>query len=440
MTPRRSRRRIPILVALVVLLSLLAAPAARACSCFLGDPRDALRAADGAFIGTLTDVRPVPDDPASADYAFDVETSVKGDLGSTITIRAGSTDASCAFEASVGDRIGAFIYELDGRWWSGLCNQIHPDQLMAAAAPLPAPDGVGPARFVVGVNIGHHRLMALDARGRTLAYGSGDGYAVDVDLCPGSRRVVEAARIERTGVVVLRELSSLRAIRRVDLVAGPRSPTIAAACLTRSGMRLVAVERHAGEHWVHEIHGTRDRVIWHGDVRDVMIDGTRVLVLDGRALSQVDLADGRLEPLATVPAGSRSIVLSPDGSMVAGLSVDRTEASSLFSVARSDGSTERYRLVGSSYASGDVLWVDDRRLVFLPRDGGRAFVLRGATMDPTFGFDGWDAGASTLSGRTAYGTSWGYLIAAALFHGEIRVVRLFDSPETGVLDVVPRPA
>jgi hypothetical protein len=438
MKQRAIRRRTPALVVLAVSASLLAAPAAHACSCFLGDPRDALRAADAAFIGTLTDVHPVSDDPAYADYTFDVETSVKGDLGATIELRAGSTDASCAFEAALGDRIGAFIHEQDDRWWSGLCNQIHPDRLLAAAAPLPAPDGVGPARFVVGVNIGRHRLMTLDALGRTLAYGGGDGYAVDVDLCPGARRIVEAARIDRAGVIVLRELPSLRVIRRVDLLVGPRSPQIAAACLRPSGGRLVAVERHAGERWVHEIRGAEDRVVWHGRVRDVTLDGTRVLVLDGRALSVVDIATGRLVPLARVPAGSASLALSPDGSAVAGLSVTRDGTSSLFSVLRSDGSTERYALEGTPYASGDVVWIDDRRLAFMPRDGSRAYVLRAATMDPTLGFDGWYAGASTVSGRTAYGTSWGYLIAAALSDGDVRVVRLFDSPETGVLDVVPR--
>jgi hypothetical protein len=427
----------PLLVVLAVVLSLLAAPAARACSCFLGDPRDALANADGAFIGTLTEVTTVADDPAYADYSFEVETAVKGAFGTTLELRAGSTDASCAFEAQPGDRVGAFLSMQDGRWWSGLCNQIDPELLLRAAAPLPAPDGRGPARFVLGINLGDTRLMSLDAQGRTLAYGDGDGAAIDVDLCPGSRRVVEGARVARTGLAVLREVPSLRVLRQTEVVAGPRSPRVDVACLTRSGNRILAVERHAGEHWVHELRGTEDRIVWHGAARSVGIDGDRVLVLDGRRLSELRPGTGRLAPFGTVPARASALAVSPGGARVAGIVSDRaTGASALFATEPSGG-TERVAL-DPLYASGTLVWLDDRRFVYLPADGSRAFVIQAATMEPVSGFDGWFAGASTVSGRTAYGTSFGYLIAAGLGDGDIWVLRVFDSPETGVLDVAPR--
>jgi hypothetical protein len=438
MSLRPLPRRAPLLVVLAILLSLLAAPAARACSCFLGDPRDALANADGAFIGTLTDVRTVSDDPAYADYTFEVETAVKGPLGTTLELRAGSTDASCAFDAQPGDRVGAFLSMQDGRWWSGLCSQIDPELLLRAAAPLPAPDGHGRARFVLGINLGDTRLMSLDARGHTLAYGEGDGLAVDVDLCPGSRRVVEGARVARTGLAVLREVPSLRVLLQVEVVGGPRSPRVDVACLTRSGDRILAVERHAGEHWVHELRGTEDRVVWHGPARSVTIDGGRVLVLGGRRVSELGLRTGRLTPFAVVPTGASELAVSPGVPRVAGIVVDRwTGASALFATERSAGTTERFAL-DTLYASGTIAWLDDRRFVYLPGDGSRAFVIQAATMEPVAGFDGWFAGASTVSGRTAYGSSFGYLIAAGLGDGEIRVLRIFDSPETGVLAVAPR--
>lgn len=427
-----------LLTVLAVMLSLLAVPPARACSCFLGDPRDALAAADGAFVGTLTDVVVAPDGSSYADYTFDVETAVKGDLGSTVVIRAGANDASCAFEAQPGDRIAAFVSLQDGRWWSGLCSQIDPDLLLRAAAPLPSPDGRGAVRFVLGINIGWNRLMALDARGRTLAYGAGDGIATDVDLCPGARRVVEAARLGRSGLVVLRELPSLRVLRRVELLAGPRSPWIDVDCRNRSGSRIVAAERHGGEHWVHELRGGDDRVVWHGEARSVTIDRELVLVLQGRGLSLLTSREGRLTPFAAVPTGASSLAVSPDGTRVAGIAVDRADgASALFRSGRTGSAGDRFDL-DVPYASGTIAWLDDRRFVYLPGDGSRAFVIQAATMEAVAGFDGWFAGASTVSGRTAYGTSFGYLIAARLGDGEIRVIRVFDSPETGVLDVAPR--
>ena len=73
MSLRTVRRRTPLLAVLAVLMSFLAAPPARACSCFLGDPRDALANADGAFVGTLTAVTVASDGTSYADYAFEVE-------------------------------------------------------------------------------------------------------------------------------------------------------------------------------------------------------------------------------------------------------------------------------------------------------------------------------------------------------------------------------
>ena len=257
---------------------------------------------------------------------------------------------------------------------------------------------------------------------------------------PAARRMVEAARIDRTGSLSVRELPSLEVVRRTEVVSGPPVPRLAATCLNRSGSRLIAVERHAGEHWVHELRGAGDRIVWHGAARSVTLDGTKVLILDRRELSVLSVASGSPRFLATVPAGAQALGVSPDRTRVAGLLSDPDGKASIFAVSRSDGSVDRYVLKAVQYVAGDLAWLDERRLVFLPRDGTRGYVLHAGTMEPVVGFDGWDAGASVVSGGTAYGTSWGYLIAARLFSGEVRMIRLLDSPETGVLDVVPRSA
>ena len=440
MTTRPIGRRFPVVLVLAVFLSLVAMPVAHACSCFQGDPRDALAGADGAFIGTLTGVS-FSDDGATAVYSFDVEISVKGDISATIDVRAGSNDANCGLSAQVGDRIGLFTY-LDGaQWVSGLCNQIEPDRLLAAAAPLPVPDGVGPTRFVVGVNIGRHRLMALDEKGRTLAYGKGEGYAIDIDLCPGSERVIEAARIDRTGVLVVHELPSLDVVRRIELVSGPPFPRVEVACLNRTGGHLVAVERHAGDRWVHVIEGFHDRIVWHGRVRSVTIDGRRVVILDGRQVSTVDLDSGDVTPVAVLPAGASSPVISPDGSWVAALRSDPTGEAEILSIRVSDGSVARYVLEAVQYVDGQILWLDSSRFLYLPTDGQNSpSIFVASTMEPSSGPSNWYGGPAVMSGGTVFGTAWGALVSARLPNGDVRLVRLFDSPETGVLDVVPRDA
>lgn len=436
MTVPTPGRRFRITLILAILLTMLAAPVARACSCSQYDPRDALAGADGAFIGTLVTVGPA-DEQQLAIYTFDVGTVVKGDIGATIDIRAGASGENCGFEMPVGDRIGLFVSHYRGLWASGLCSQITPGRLLVAAAPLPPPDGSGPARYVVGVNIGRHRLMALDARGRTLAYGFGDGYATDVDLCPGSGRVVEAAAVDRTGVLVLRDLPSLRPIRRIALVSGPRFPRVEATCLNPSGSRFLAVERHAGEWWIHDVRGTVDRVVWHGPARDVTIDGRRVVIVDGRQLSVLPFGAGAPEPVATLPVGTVTPALSPDGAWVVGLRNDPAGESEVIVVRTSDGSVQRFGLRPSTFVYGDLTWLDNARFLFLPTVGQTpSYVFSADSMTPSEGPNGWFASTSVVSGGTVYGTAWGTLISARLPDGDSRTVRRFDSPETGVLDVV----
>ena len=182
-----STRRSAVVSVLAFLLVVAGAQVAHACSCLIGDPRDALHRSDGAFVGTLVERSEV--DEQTSIFTFEVETAVKGTIGTTIDVRSNSNGASCGLEVEIGQRIGLLLgIDEDGAWISNLCSQIDPEVLLSAAEPLPEPDGVGPVRFVVGGNLGENRLMALDRTGRTLAYGLGDGYARDVDMCRRSTR------------------------------------------------------------------------------------------------------------------------------------------------------------------------------------------------------------------------------------------------------------
>ena len=97
------------------------------------------------------------------------------------------------------------------------------------------------------------------------------------------------------------DLPSLDVVRTITL-AETRRPWIPhAECLSADGGRLLAVERHRAEYWVHQVTGTTNRVAWHGHVRDVVIQDGHVYVIDGLELFEVNLRDGRLEPLAPMP-------------------------------------------------------------------------------------------------------------------------------------------
>jgi hypothetical protein len=177
----------------------------------------------------------------------------------------------------------------------------------------------------------------------------------------------------------------LDVVRRIKLVSGPPFPRVEAACLNRSGGRLVAVERHAGERWVHVIEGFHDRIAWHGRVRSVTMDGRRVVILDGRQVSMVDLDSGDVTLIATLPAGASSPVISPDV-WVAALNSDPTGEAEILSVRVSDGSVTRYALEAVRYVDGHILWLDSSRFLYLPIDGQNApAVFVASTMEPSSG-------------------------------------------------------
>jgi hypothetical protein len=440
MRTRTASRRSAAVPLLAFMLVLTTAQAAHACSCALGDPRDALHRADGAFVGTL--VERIEVDDQTSIFTFEVETAVKGTLGAEVDVRSASNGVSCGLEVGFGQRIGLFLDTADdGAWASGLCSQIDPDVLLQAAQALPPPDGVGPVCYVVGGNLGENRLMALDRKGRTLGYGAGDGYAQDVHVCPGATRVLEAAAVGRRALLVVRELPSLDVIRTITLAETRRPWLPHAGCLSGNGGRLLAFERHKAEYWLHQVTGSTDLVAWHGHVRDVVIQGGRAYVIDGLELFEVNMRDGSLEPLAPIPAHVQGITISPDGTRIAGFVFGRYQPvqtpSRVISVRIADGVMKSFEL--TDFAAGDVAWVDARTIAYLPggSDDRHAWLLDARTMRSVGGFDGWYAAESVVLGGTAFGIGWGRLARAGLDDGDVRLVRAFDGPETFVLDVVP---
>ena len=178
-------------VVVVVAASLAAGvEPARACSCALPDPRETLARGDGAFVGTLVSRRQVDQ---HAVLLFSVERALKGSIGGTVEVSTASNGAACGLEAPVGTRVGLVLERRGGAWHGYLCWQFAPEELLAAALPLPPPNGRGPVALIVGGEFGDVRLMALDARGRTLAYGRGGGRAGLVSVCPGKLRLAELA-------------------------------------------------------------------------------------------------------------------------------------------------------------------------------------------------------------------------------------------------------
>lgn len=137
-------------------LAIGAAPAF-ACSCRAGVPvEESLAESDGAFVGVFTG----RDDPLGhGDIVssgrrvlnhFQVERSVKGDIGGRVDVTAAASGASCGLELQVGQRTGLLLRrDAGGGWTSGLCSQVEPQALLAFA-PAAAPGSDAPESDAVG--------------------------------------------------------------------------------------------------------------------------------------------------------------------------------------------------------------------------------------------------------------------------------------------------
>jgi hypothetical protein len=114
--------------ALLVLLSLVLAADAYACSCRPVDLQRDLPTADGAFIGTVLE-RSVS--VQNATYRFRVEQVYRGNVENRAEVVTPVGGAACGLDLAVGDRVGLLL-ERDGDVWrSGLCSQVDPADFLA---------------------------------------------------------------------------------------------------------------------------------------------------------------------------------------------------------------------------------------------------------------------------------------------------------------------
>jgi hypothetical protein len=426
--------------AAAVLLSLAALAAtagpARACSCAGPiDPRGVLASADAAFVGTLVERRD-PGDPDSfhpVTLVFRVDEALKGPLGPTVEVTTAASSASCGIGGEVGSQAGVVLRRQRGMWTAGLCDQLSPAALRAAARPLPVPDGAGPPAFLLGGRFGDVTTISLDRRLRTLAYGKGDGTVRAIAACPGARRVAEAA--SRAGGVTLRvrEATGLRIVRRWRLSLPPTLQPGAVGCADGDGRRvflfLTSYDRPALARVLTAAAGVR--TVWRGTAQHASFVGSVAYLSAGRtgtALLRLHLGTGRAARIAALPPSTGPLVADAAGTSLAGVAQDTASASPTSSrlvvveIGRRPASTRSVSLESS--LGGDVAWLSDGRLLLLPH--GRSKVrLFDRSLRPHPGFSGWPGGRAVIRGGALYGIdSAGRLVRASLPRGPVRAVRL----------------
>jgi hypothetical protein len=122
-------------VAIVVLGALLFSSGAQACSCLDRSPREALRTADAAVVGTLVEV--VVHDGYKADYHYRLQRVYKGPSemrpGRMISVSSAVHGAACGLPATVGRRYGLYLGHRGTRWAGSLCGLFDPAEMAAVA-------------------------------------------------------------------------------------------------------------------------------------------------------------------------------------------------------------------------------------------------------------------------------------------------------------------
>jgi hypothetical protein len=365
---------------------------------------------------------------------FSVERAVKGRIGDTIEVETANNGSACGIETTVGGRIGLFL-EREGDTWTGhLCWQVAPEDLLAAAS-LPAPNGHGPVALLVGGRFGPARTLALDLRGHTLAYGFGAGSTSLLSTCPGGRQLAEIApvrsdtRMRPTYEVAIRETSSMRITRRQTLkLPGWRFAT-GLLCEGAAGTSVVIFANVPGDApngaAMYRLANGRVTAIWKG-AGFLSSFKPRIAYLNaGRLTDQlvsVDLHTGRVRALAWLPRSPR-LAADRTGRRLAGVAYLLSEKSRIVLV---DLTTRPPRIrstpLGASDVSGTVLWVSDRRMVFLPsdrRETARLLDLRLRTLSRFR----WTAGDAALVGSTLVGIHDRALVTAKLPAGRTRLLR-----------------
>ena len=426
-------RRLPLAVALVALSLLATAAALRvdpagACSCAGLDPRDRLAAGTPAVTGEVLSRRRLDEQPGDTtfEYTVRVERAFNASPGSEIVITSGSNSGACGFTWRVGQRVGAFLEEGEGRWTTNLCSLVEPAELERALDPYPRALGRGRVALLAGGSFTKSRLMALDRRGRVLGYGLGAGDVSEISVCPGSRRSAELVRsLASTDLVAVRDLRTLR------IVHSRRAPkdTVELRCADRAGTSLFA----AGVRYTRASPGGRVRVVRLTRRRASVIatvPGRTVALARGAAYAadsaqilEIDLSDGGARRLARFPDAD-SLAPSPDGTRLA-VSAARHGVRML--------ELPTGRAIGHARAGQPVWSSADRVLV---RGVGRPR-LYDSELRPQRRLPGFRAGSQAPVGDLVFGVDGRRLVSLDLRRARRALVRLLPDQDTFALEAVP---
>jgi hypothetical protein len=218
--------------------------------------------------------------------------------------------------------------------------------------------------------------MALDARGRVLGYGFGEGETRAISVCPGATRSAELVMGRRAVSVAVRDLNTLDVIRSATLPLARRRLDIGRDIPLHCADADGAAVHVAVADYIQRSRFDRMRIFRveaSGARRVATLEGSNAVLGSGvayvgrygnaGAIVAVDLATGATRRV-TSASGPDPLALSPDGTRLAFYDSNRLR---LVDVATGQA---RSRKIGYG---GAIEWLDAQRLLF--RKSGTALVF-----------------------------------------------------------------
>jgi hypothetical protein len=436
----RLTRRLTLATGTLAAALLVPAPPVGACSCAFLDPRDALSGSAAAVAGTVTERRLVSSSGAEGpfddvyEYTLRVQRAYKRRLGPTVRLRSGSNPGTCGVLLDVGERVAFY---LDGRrepYEVSLCQGTSAATLRRAASPFPRPAGRGRVGLLLAGAFTDARLMALDRRGRILAYGFGGGQTTAVSACPGGARAAELVTRGRRTVLALRRLSDLRVLRESRV---PSANTISCRDTAGDDVVLFSASEEEGERSrLFRVSGGAVHTLATGVADEAVFTATTAFLSEPRRLLGVDLATGARRTVARPRFQLSGLAAGGDAGAVAGVQFPHPNEDGRRLAAVVDVSTGAVR---TSRLSGDddgaMVWLGPDRVAFAP-EGESTVRVFDRRLRPVARFRGSLPGAVLLGGRL-YGAGFGLLTAAQLPRGPTRTVRRLPVLGVSAVEAVP---
>ena len=308
-------RRLVVIGILASVFAVWEAAPALGCSCAAEDPSAMFENSDAAFIGTLAEAPEFEPNQTTAVWIFEVDQWVKGDLGATVGVHSGFGGGDCGFEVGVGEEIGVFLYNDQGRPSGGLCSTTTPDAMRAAGEPLVF-DGSGPPAFLLWGQSGRTRLVTLDTSGGMLAASGDDRFSWTVSVCPEGGTVVEVVE----GDVIVRRLADLS--QKASFTPPGAAELSNLWCLEPDGKRLLGlfVDWEDERGWVADL-GEPGREMVSGPAESLgqaVVSGSVLAYQPGGAMEPVTLVD--LASGARIDLGGGGdvyrVMFSPSGDLL----------------------------------------------------------------------------------------------------------------------------